>query len=309
MAMSWSMALRRSPNLVDHQGGQGLTLEVLGDHRQRLPGLHDLLQDWQEVLHRGDLLVRQQDVRLLEHALHPLGVGDEVGRDVALVEAHPLDQLELHAEGLGFLHRDDAVLAHPVHGLGDLLADLGVAGGDRGHVGDLVLGLDLLGLVLDGLNGRLDPALDAPLEGHRVGPGRDVPEPLLHHGLGQHGGRGGAVAGDVVGLLGDLLHQLRPHLLQGLLELDLLGDGDAVVGDGGGAPLLLQDHVSALGAEGDPDRVGQLVHAPLQGPPGLLLEIDDLRRHPSSLRSQTILPAASTLTPRLLTNCIARRTG
>ena len=55
-----------------------------------------------------------------------------------------------------------------------------------------------------------------------------------------------------------------PILLVRVLELDLLGDGDAVVGDRGCAPLLVEDDVAALGAERDADRVGELVHARLE---------------------------------------------
>ena len=59
-----------------------------------------------------------------------------------------------------------------------------------------------------------------------------------------------------------------PMRLVGVLEVDLLGDGDAVVGDRGGAPLLLQHDVAALRAEGDADGVGELVHAALRAPGG-----------------------------------------
>jgi hypothetical protein len=45
---------------------------------------------------------------------------------------------------------------------------------------------------------------------------------------------GGAVARDVGGLGGDLLDHLGAHVLVGVVELDLLGDGDAVLGDGRG---------------------------------------------------------------------------
>ena len=90
--------------------------------------------------------------------------------------------------------------------------------------------------------------LDALLQAHRVGAGGHVAQALAHERLGQHGGGGGAVTGDVVGLGGDLLHQLGAHVLERVLELDLPGDGDAVVGDGGGAELLLEDHVAALRA-------------------------------------------------------------
>ena len=125
-------------------------------------------------------------------------------------------------------------------------------------------------------DGGLDGGLDAPLQGHRVGAGGHVAEALVDHGPGEDGGGGGAVAGDVVGLLGDLLDQLGADLLVGVLELDLLGDGDAVLGDGGGAPLLLEDDVAALRAEGDAHGVGELVHPRLEGTTSLLVESDDL---------------------------------
>ena len=44
--------LEGAADLVDDQGGQGLALDVLGDDRQRLAGLHDLLQQREQVLHR-----------------------------------------------------------------------------------------------------------------------------------------------------------------------------------------------------------------------------------------------------------------
>jgi hypothetical protein len=88
---------------------------------------------------------------------------------------------------------------------------------------------------------------------------------------------GGAVTCDVVRLLRDFLDQLRADLLERVLELDLLGDRDAVVGDRGDAPLLLQDDVAALWAESDLDGVGQLVHAALQAAPRLLVEGNNLR--------------------------------
>ena len=52
-------------------------------------------------------------------------------------------------------------------------------------------------------------------------------------GLGVDGGGGGAVAGDGGGLAGDFLDHLGAHVFVGVFELDFLGDGDAVLGDGG----------------------------------------------------------------------------
>ena len=109
-----------------------------------------------------------------------------------------------------------------------------------------------------------------------LAPAATLPQALAHQGLGQDGGGGGAVARDVVGLLGDLLDELGADLLVGLLELDLLGDGHAVVGDRGGAPLLVEHDVTALGAQGDLDGVGEGVEAALHAAAGLLVEGDDL---------------------------------
>ena len=141
----------------------------------------------------------------------------------------------------------------------------GVGGGDRG--GGAICSLVSTSLaVLEQLGADgLDGLLDAALERHRVGAGGDVAQALADQRLGEHGGGGGAVTGDVVGLLGDLLDELGADLLVRVLELDLLGDGDAVVGDRGGAPLLLQHDVAALRAEGDLDGVGELCSCRARG--------------------------------------------
>ena len=94
----------------------------------------------------------------------------------------------------------------------------------------------------------LDGEIDAALQVHRVHAGGDRLHALADDRLGEHGGGGGAVAGDVVGLRGDFAQHLRAHVLELVLELDLLGDGDAVLGDARSAEALVDDDVAALGA-------------------------------------------------------------
>ena len=128
------------------------------------------------------------------------------------------------------------------------------------------LGL-LLDVTRDGeqpLGHRSSGGVDAALEVHRVGPGRDRPEAEVHHRLGQDGCRRGAVPGDVVGLSGDLLGELGPEVLVRVLQLHLLRDGHAVVGDGGGAPFLVNDDVAATRAQRHLDGVGELIHTALE---------------------------------------------
>ena len=138
------------------------------------------------------------------------------------------------------------------------------------------------------VDGR-DGLLDAPLERDGVGAGRDVAQAFADERLGEHDRGGGAVAGDVVGLLGDLLDELRADLLERVVELDLLGDRDTVVRDRGGAPLLLEHDVATARAERHLDGVGQDVEAALEAATGLLVESDDLchgvsRPFPDELR-------------------------
>jgi hypothetical protein len=79
-----------------------------------------------------------------------------------------------------------------------------------------------------------------------------------------------------VSLLGNFLDQLGADLFVGIVELDLLGDGNAVVGDGGGTPLLLKDHVAAARAQGDLYGVGEDVQSALKATACLFVKCNDL---------------------------------
>jgi hypothetical protein len=285
--MSCSIALRRSPkpgrldgggverapDLVDHQGGEGFTLDVLGDDHERLAGLHHGLERRQHGLDSRDLGAVEQDVGVFEDDFLALGVGDEVRRQVALVELHALGEVELGAERVRLLDGDDAVLADLVDGVGDDLADRAVGGGDGGDAGDVGLVVDVLGLLGDRLDRRGDGLLDALLDRHRVGAGGDVLHAGRDHCLGEHGGGRGAVTGDVVGLRRHFLDELGTHVLERVLELDLLGDRHTVVGDRRRAELLVEHDVATLGADRDADGVSELVDSGFEGAARLVVEL------------------------------------
>ena len=205
-----------------------------------------------------------QHVGVLEDGLHALRVGDEVRRDVALVELHTLGELELGRRGRGLLDGDDPVLADLVERLGDGGADGLVLRGQGRDGGDLVVALDLAGVLEQPVVDRLDGLVHAALESGRSGTGGDVAQTLLDHRLGEDRGGRRPVTGDVVGLGRDLLGELSAEVLVGVLELDLLGDRHAVVGDRRRAPLLVDDDVAALRAQRHLDRVGERVDAALQ---------------------------------------------
>ena len=92
--------------------------------------------------------------------------------------------------------------------------------------------------------------------------------------LGENGGRGGAVASYVGGLGGDFTDHLRAHVFERVLQLDFLGDGDAVLGDDGRAKLLLDHRVAALGTERDLHGVCESVDAAQDRLAGILTSHD-----------------------------------
>ena len=219
---------------------------------------------------------------------HLVGVGDEVGGDVAAVELHALDHVELGLQALGLFDRDDALVADLLHGLGEEAADLRVAvGRDGADLGDLVVGGDLLGVLLEVFDDGLDGEIDAALEVHRVHAGSDRLGAFLDDGLRQHGGGGGAVTGEVGRLRGDFAHHLRAHVLELVLELDFLGDRHTVLGDARGAERLVEHDVAALGAEGHLHRIGEDVDAAQHAVARVGREFDVFRSHVSLLRLQS----------------------
>ena len=227
-----------------------------------LPALHDRLENGQHRLQRGELLLVDENIGVVELGDHLLGVGDEIGGEIAAVELHAFDDVEFGLGGLGLFDRDDAFVADLLHRLGDHVADRLVAvRGNRADLRDLGRILDLLGALGDVLDGFGDGEVDAALEIHRVHAGGDVFGAFADDRLGENGRGRGAVARLVIGLGGDFAHHLRAHVLELVVELDLLGDGDAVLGDARRAERFVENDVAALGAERDAHRIGENVDA------------------------------------------------
>jgi len=277
--------LEDAADVVHHQGGERFAVDVFGDDQQRTAGLGDLLEHRQQIADVGDLLVEQQDERVLEDRDLLVRVVDEVGRQVAAVELHAFDDVQLVVQRLAVFDGDHAFLADLVHRVGDDVADVGVGvGRDRADLGDFLVGRAGLRQLLQLFDGGDHGLVDAALEVHRVHPGGDELHAFAHDRLGQHGGGGGAVTGDVRGLGSDFLDHLRAHVLELVLQFDFLGDGDAVLGHGRGAERALEHDVAALRAQGDLDRVGQDVDAGDHALAGGITKLDFFSCHSSELR-------------------------
>ena len=169
---------------------------------------------------------------------------------IAAVELHALDDVELGLGCLCFLDRDHALVADLLHGFGDHLADRGVAiRGDGADLRDLLGRLHLLRTALDVFHHRGHGDVDAAFEVHRVHAGGNELDALLHDRSSEDRCGRGAVTCEVTRLRGDFAHHLGAHVLELVVQLDLLGDGDAVLGDARRAEALVEDDVASLGAE------------------------------------------------------------
>ena len=132
--------LERAPQLVDNQRRQGFTLNILRNNQQGRTRLRTLFEQRQQLLQVTQLLLVQENVGIVQDGFHALGIGDEVWREIATIELHPLNDFEGRLGGVAFFNRDDAIFPHLLHGLRNKVADQRiVVGGAATDLGDLLL--------------------------------------------------------------------------------------------------------------------------------------------------------------------------
>ena len=185
-------------DVVDDQRRQRLAIDVLGDDQKLLAGLRYLLEQRQKIANVADLFVVQKDQRLIENGGLLVGIIDKVRRDVAAIELHAFDEVELVFQTLAILDGDDAFLAHLVHSIGDGLADRFVrVGRDRSYLRNFLAGRARLADLLELFDYADDGLVDPAFEVHRVHARGNVFHSFLNDRLRKHGRRGRAVTGDV----------------------------------------------------------------------------------------------------------------
>ena len=253
--------LEGAAEAVHDEGGKSLALDILSNNKEGFAFTGDRLENWHQLFHAGDLLVGKEDVSVVEDGFHLVAVGHEVRRNVAAVELHAVNDLDLSFGALGFLDGDYAVFLDLCHGVGDEFADIGVViGGNGSDLLDLAeVVADFLALLLEVGDNGSDCFVDTPLEVHRICTGGDVLDTYVNDRLREDGGGGGAVAGLLVGLRGYLLDHLCAHVGEAVFEFNFLCYGYTVLGYLGCTEFLINHHIAAFGAEGYLDCVRKSV--------------------------------------------------
>ena len=192
-----------------------------------------------------------ENISVIQLCNHLFRIGDEIGREIATVKLHTLDNVEFGFSRLGLLDSDHAFIANLLHGLGNHVADglvtIGRNGADLCNFSRI---LDLLRAALDVLDGSRNGHVNTALQVHRVHAGGDVFYAFLDNGLRQNGCGCGAVASGVVGLGSHFAHHLGAHVFELVLKFDFLGNGHTVLGDARCAIGLVDDDIAALRAKG-----------------------------------------------------------
>src|SRR5256886_3237780 len=161
--------LEAATQAVDDESGESLAFDVFRDNYKRLAALNNGFQKRKQFIQLRQLLFIDENVGVFHFNAHLVGVGDEVGRDVAAVELHAFDDLKLGLERLGFFNRDDALVADLLHGVGKKLADFRVAvGRDGADLGDFLVRGDLLGVLDEVSDHGVNSQIDTALQIHRV---------------------------------------------------------------------------------------------------------------------------------------------
>ena len=192
-----------------------------------------------------------EDEGFLKNDLHRFGIGDEVRAQIAAIKLHAFDDVDLGLATLALFDRDDAFLADSLKGLGHDLSDGRIViardGRNRGNpTGNLFNRASGSGdLFDDSANASLETA------NHRVG--FDACGDLLQTGLkarlGEHGRGGRSITGIITGLASRLADEPSANVFDLVLEFDLLGDADAVLGDRWASPTFVDDGTAAAGTE------------------------------------------------------------
>ena len=117
IAKTWGLdrhALECAANFVHHQRGECFTLNVFGDDDELFARLHHFFEHRQHVANCRNFGAEEQNIGVFDHCFHAISVGDEIWRDVTLIETHSLNEVHFDAEGLAFFHGDHTVFAHLV---------------------------------------------------------------------------------------------------------------------------------------------------------------------------------------------------
>ena len=253
---------QRSTQAVYYQRCQSFAIDIFGDDKQRTTGLSRSFENRKHIFQYRYFLVVDQDVRCIHFALHLLGIGYEVRRDIAAVELHTFYDIDSRVGTFGFFDGDNTLFFHFLHSLGDELADFAVVvSRDTGNRFDffevvayfLSLGFNAFDYFGHGF-------VDTAFQIHRICAGSYVFQTYVYNRLCQYGSCGRTVTGIVTCFGGYLFYQLGAHILERVFQFYLFGHRYTIFGDVGCTEFFLDNYITSFGTEGNFNGICQFVY-------------------------------------------------
>ena len=124
-----------------------------------------------------------------------------------------------------------------------------------------MLALDGDSLLVETNDDLINSSLDSASQVHGVHAGGDGLAALLEDEASEDSGGGGTITSLVVNLGGNLLDEGGTNVVVAILELDILGDSDTILGDLWHAKSAVEDDVAATGSKGNLNGIGESVDA------------------------------------------------
>ena len=201
---------------VYHESGQCFTVHIFSNNEERTAAFYCKFEHGQEFLEVGDLLVVDQDVRVLHFASHLLRIRHEISREITTIELHTLHGLEDSVATLGIFDGNHAIYRHFAHTIGNELTDFSiVVGRDSGYLFDfVVVCAHLFSLRFDAFHHFAHSLVDTTLEIERISTSSHVFHAFGENGLCEHGGSCGAITCIITRLRGYTLDELCTSVLE-----------------------------------------------------------------------------------------------
>ena len=249
-------------DVVHHQSRQGFAFYVFSDNQERTAGFGHLFQNRQQVADVADFFVEQQNKRIVQSSDLFFSVVDEVRGQVAAVELHTFNHVQLVFQRFAVFNGNHAFFADFFHRFGNNRADLFVrVGGNRADLGDFFRSVARFGDVFQLVNQSGNGFVDTAFQVGRIHAGGNVFHAFRYDGLSQYGGGSGTVARYVVGFGRHFFHHLRAHVFEFVFQFDFFSDGNAVFSDVRAAECAVNHYVAAFRTQSYADGVCQSVHA------------------------------------------------
>ena len=252
--------LQSTTQFVHDQSGQSLALDILSDDQKLLAGLYDLLQKRQDFLNVGDLLVCDQDVRIIQDRFHFLHICGHISGNITSVELHTFYQVKLGLHGLALLDGDHAVAGNFLHSICYHISNFVITCRDCCYSCHLRFAVYFAAHFSDSFYCTLGCFLHTFTKNDGVRTCLQVFHTLTDHCLCKNGCSCGTVTGYIVGLGSYFFYQLSSHVLESILKLYLFCNGNTIVGDERSAVLFVKNYVSSFGSKRYLYGICQFIH-------------------------------------------------